>query len=301
MHPLSEVGPWARQKLDVLAKYLRAYTTVLKGERWCEGYIYVDAFAGPGTHSLRPSDGVSARDSQLRLIKDEPRTENFDDQQFIDGSPRVALSLVNPFTHYRFIELNPARAARLRELKTEYPNRDIVVWEKDCNSYLIQNLLARPKTFWTSHRAVVFLDPFGMQVPWSTLESLGSTNAIEVLINLPVGMAIQRLLRRDGRFSITQREKLDAYLGSSEWFDVIYESDETLFGVDMKKVEWSGEKLVDWYRKRLAESSFKFVSVPRLVRNTHGGHLYYLIHAGPNATGNKIANQILIKGMQDAV
>ena len=42
---------------------------------------------------------------------------------------------------------------------------------------------------------MVFLDPFGMQVPWSTIEALAKTKAMELIINFPLGMAIQRLLR----------------------------------------------------------------------------------------------------------
>ena len=30
-----------------------------------------------------------------------------------------------------------------------------------------------------------------------------------------------------------------------------------------------------------------------LITNTVGGPLYYLIHAGPNATGSKIASEVL--------
>jgi three-Cys-motif partner protein len=51
---------------------------------------------------------------------------------------------------------------------------------------------------WRKWRAVVFLDPFGMQVPWKTIAALAQTAAIEVFLNFPVGMSIQRLLKRSG-------------------------------------------------------------------------------------------------------
>src|SRR6476661_5227404 len=49
----SVVGPWAADKLDRLGKYLGAYTTIMRKQKWCEGYHYIDAFAGPGRHSIR--------------------------------------------------------------------------------------------------------------------------------------------------------------------------------------------------------------------------------------------------------
>src|SRR5436853_1593410 len=88
---------------------------------------------------------------------------------------------------------------------------------------------------WKHRRGLVFLDPFGMQVPWSTIELLAKTKAIEVFINFPVSMAIQRLLRRDARFSNEQRARIDLYLGSPNWFDVVYQKGTGLFGETVDK------------------------------------------------------------------
>jgi hypothetical protein len=48
------VGPWAKDKLDALGRYLTFYTTVLKNQdHWLRGTIFVDAFAGPGLSRVR--------------------------------------------------------------------------------------------------------------------------------------------------------------------------------------------------------------------------------------------------------
>ena len=47
-----EVGPWAEDKLECLRRYLSAYTTILRKQRF-KGYVYVDAFAGAGTAKIR--------------------------------------------------------------------------------------------------------------------------------------------------------------------------------------------------------------------------------------------------------
>jgi hypothetical protein len=48
----STVGPWAKDKLERLQKYLSAYTTIMRKQKLCKGYFYIDAFAGPGEHEL---------------------------------------------------------------------------------------------------------------------------------------------------------------------------------------------------------------------------------------------------------
>ena len=115
------------------------------------------------------------------------------------------------------------------------------------------------------------------------------------ILNFPVGMAIQRLLKRSGSFSESEREKLDQYFGTADWYDLLYKRHQDWFGDDIVKVEHSGQVLVEWYLKRL-RNIFPFVSSARLIRNTRGHPLYYLIHAGPNKIGAKIAENILAQG-----
>jgi three-Cys-motif partner protein len=142
---------------------------------------------------------------------------------------------------------------------------------------------------------VVFVDPFGMQVPWATFERLASTKAIEVFVNFPVNMAIQRLLKRSGKFSDKERKKLDDYFGDPSWYDLLYRETPTLFGTEVQKATGSGDKLVNWYRDRL-KALFGYASAAYLVSSTRNRPLYYLVHAGPNETGAKIATDVLKAG-----
>jgi three-Cys-motif partner protein len=283
----STVGPWAKEKLTCLGKYLHAYSTILHKQQSLR-YVYVDAFSGPGTHRLRQG---SATERSLSSVAQFP-FEDPEHAEYIRGSPRIALELEYPFTQYVFVENDPIRIAVLEKLKTEYANLQIAVREKDCNEYLRDTLVPRS---WGRWRGLVFLDPFGMQVPWSTIELLSRTKAIEVFINFPVGMAIQRLLRRDGKFTTQQRKRMDLYLGSPDWFDVVYQKSTGLFGETIGKAADSNVALTRWYRKRLKEL-FGFASSARLVRSSSNRPLYYLIHAGPNATGARIADHILRQG-----
>jgi hypothetical protein len=68
-----------------------------------------------------------------------------------------------------------------------------------------------------------------------------------------------------------------------------------VLGDNVEKIRNSGDVLVRWYRKRLKEI-FGYVSAAREIRNTRGRPLYYLIFAGPNATGARVAGDILKQG-----
>lgn len=288
-----DVGPWAQEKLECLRKYLHAYTTILSRRKF-KGYFYIDAFAGPGTLKIRRQK-TDDRAQKLLIEVSDHVAKDTGEAEYISGSPRVALDLERPFTDYVFIEIDGKKLNQLEELKNDYEseNRRIHLREQDCNNYLRKLI---KETQWTLWRGVVFLDPFGMQVPWDTIVEIGKTKAIEIFINFPVGMAIQRLLKRSGKFTPKERRKIDQYFGTDEWYDLLYDYREDLFGEDnITKVQNSGDLLVKWYRNRLKEV-FGYVSTAREIQNTRGRPLYYLIFAGPNETGAKIANEVLRQG-----
>jgi three-Cys-motif partner protein len=289
---LPEVGPWAADKLDRLRRYLSEYTKIMSRQTWAKGYVYIDAFAGSGRARIRKRATVS--DAQVTTLGQEFRSDS-EARQILNGSPRVALEIEPPFSIYVFLERDGSKLGALQHLSHEYAGRrKIRIRSGDCNQYLLRTM---SEVDWSKWRAVVFLDPFGMQVPWSTIASLAETNGIEVFLNFPVGMSIQRLLKRSAQFSEKERHKLDQYFGNVGWFDVIYPQSPSLFGPEPKKVHDSEQRLVEWYCGRL-KKAFGYVSKPYLIVNSHGGHLYFLIFAGPNPTGAKIASHVLSGGFK---
>lgn len=267
------------------------YTTVLKKQdRWLRGTIFVDAFAGPGLSRVRTREKAAEPPGLFGLDPESDAAE----VEFLKGSPRVALDIANPFNFYIFVEREGQRIAELKGLKVEYAlTRDVTVRGGDANAAL-QSWLASGID-WQHYRAVVFLDPFGMQVPWSTIEALARTKAIEIIINFPLGMAIQRLLTKSGDIPQDWQVSLDAFFGSKDWHTHVYESKADLFGPTRSKVSASGMKLLEWYRSRLS-GIFGNVSTARLVKNTRGNPLYYLIWAGPHKKGLVGAEHISSKG-----
>lgn len=291
------VGPWAAEKLEALRRALDYYTTYLKNQHYWQK-VYVDAFAGPSLSIVRtrPVETPKPACEQTgdlfggMLIEDteDPVEEEV---RYLKGSPRVALDLRNPFDRYIFIEKNPQRVAELEAMRQQYGDtRQMQIHAGDANAALLAMLGSgfSKKT----HRAYIFLDPFGIQVPWSTIEALAATGAIEVMINFPMGMAIRRMMPRSGDVPTGWSISLDTFFGTPDWREHVYHQTDDLMGQRTQKFADSEERLLEWYRARL-EEAFGFVSASKLITNTRGGRLYYLIWAGPRAEGMKGADYIM--------
>lgn len=291
------VGPWAKDKLDSLQRGLHYYTTRLKNQlQWKK--IYIDAFAGPGLSRVRAKPRDEA-EPLPDLFANEIETDPVEQEvEYLEGSPRVALSLENPFDHYIFIEKNPERLRALEALKQEYEARkhesgsayDIDIRSGDANQILLEVLGSGISK--RTHRGYVFLDPFGLQVPWSTIEALAKTGAIEVMINFPMGTTIRRMMPKSGDAPLGWQISLTTFFGSPDWRAHAYEEIDELMGKRTLKRLDSQQRLLEWYRRRLQEA-FGYVSEAQLIKNTRGSDLYYLIWAGPHPAGLKGANYIL--------
>jgi three-Cys-motif partner protein len=262
------IGPWSEDKLELLKKYLEAYTRIMKGQEWCTGYHYIDAFAGTG----------------------KPRAR--DEERYIDGSPRVALSIRWPFHRYIFIEKEPWRVERLRELEREFSERRIEIHEGDCNQIIVGKVVPRI-SYERRNRGFIFLDPFAMDIEWTTVEQVAGTRALEVLINFPA-MAINRTALPNNPYELTeaQIEKHNRFWGTPDWRGDIYEEVQTLFGPwEIKIRSTTAVRLGKLYKERL-EQAFPHVSYPLVMRNSRCVPLYCLIFAGHNETGARITQDI---------
>jgi len=199
-------GDWTSTKLAVLAKYLTAYTTALKDKpspdrRFRKAYI--DAFAGTGYRWMRREQDASGNLLFPDLAEAAP-------QELLDGSARLALKTQPRFDRYVFIERNAARCAELEALKTEFPELapDIRVEQGEANEE-IRRICDKD---WRSHRAVLFLDPYGMQVEWQTIEAIAKTKAIDMWLLFPLGIGVNRLLTRSGDIPAPTALKIANYL-----------------------------------------------------------------------------------------
>lgn len=168
------------KKLRAVQSYLNAFTTALKKQSF--ELLYVDACAGSGASISRRSNG------QAQLLEADEVTI---------GSAVRALKINTPFDRYIF---NDSKLKNVRSLTSivgeQFPSlRDrVTIMRSDANEVVTQ--LAR-QTNWRRTRAVVFLDPFGLQMKFSMVEELGRTGAVDLWYLVPV-LAMSRQVKGDG-------------------------------------------------------------------------------------------------------
>lgn len=135
-------------------------------------------------------------------------------------------------------------------------------------------------------------EPYGPHLHWETVAALANTGKFDVIINFPLAMAINRLVKRDGVIPERWQSQLDLCFGCRDWRDLAFGKDEGLFGDMHYKRTDAAAQLLGLYVRRL-EEIFEVVAQPSLVKNTQGRPLYYLIWASSNPRGLAIANHIL--------
>lgn len=284
-------GDWTSKKLDVLARYLGAYTTALEGKPTPERPFrkaYIDAFAGTGYRTMRKERDDDAPGGNLLF----PDLAEAAPQRLLDGSARLALKVEPRFDQYIFVERDAERCRELEGLKTEFPDlaTRIRVDHGDAN-ITIQQICSKD---WRSHRAVLFLDPYGMQVEWLTIEAIARTNAIDLWLLFPLGIGVSRLLTRSGEIPTGWRARLDKLLGTQDWYDEFYtvEHSATLFGDDEERVIKATNETIGRYFTQRLESIFRGVATPGVLRNSAHCPLYLLCFAAGNERGAPIALRI---------
>lgn len=280
-------GDWTATKLEVLRKYLRAYTTALKAQPFRLGYI--DAFAGTGYRqpTAQAESKPAGEDWLMDLAGD-------DAQSLLDGSAVVALKTEPRFDKYIFIERDGQRCAALESLRMSFPHLrdDIVVRQGDANEQ-VRQLCSKD---WLRHRrrAVLFLDPYGMQIDWSTIEAVAGTRAIDMWLLWPLGMGVNRLVTKSGEIPDGWARRLDAHLGTESWRDELYETKRSpgLFDQIEEREKVSTERIGEFYLSRLAGAFAGVAKSPGVLRNSKGSPLYLLCFAAGNPRGAKPACRI---------
>jgi len=225
-------------------------------------YAYIDGFAGTGYHELKTDESECG---SLFAELEEPAVA-----EFLDGSARMALQVEPRFHRYIFIEKSRKKTAELEKLRDQFPDKaaDIIIEKAEANAYL-QKLCAKP---WKDRRAVLFIDPFGMQLSWETLDAIAKTQAIDTWILI-----------------------LDTMFGETAWFDVFFpEQRLPLLDEDAtirRKV--ADPELIGKYFNQRLESIFAGVAPnPYTLKNTQGAPLFLLCFAAANPHAVKPALRI---------
>jgi three-Cys-motif partner protein len=257
-------GFWTRGKLELLRRYLDAFTTTTKNKS--TERIYLDVFGG------QPEN----RD---RLTND-----------LLDGSARIALSIDDPpFTRLRFLEVEPY-ATRLRTtLEEDFPDRDFQVVAGDCNATIRPTLQELAHLSWAPTFA--FVDPNGPDTHWSTMQALATFKRkdrpkTEIWLLLAAGM-FMRNLRTDGSVRPEDADQLTRMYGTDQW-KTIYAA---RVAGDLTPAEARDEyvNLMRWRLER--ELGYKWTH-PLEVFNEKGSSIYHMIFATDHQVGTQIMTSL---------
>jgi three-Cys-motif partner protein len=283
-------GAWTEIKLEIVKKYLNFYTRALTGLNL--PLIYIDAFAGTG--------------SRNETTKAIPIIGKIGEKVTLSGSARNALEIERPFDKYIFIEKKRKRYDELKKLKNEYDTLNIEVINNDANQ-ILTSIAKQPRWKEGNYRGVIFLDPYGLQVNWNTLEAISNTQKFDIWFLFSISGVCRQAAKDYGKVDDYKKERLNKIFGTNEWFNAFYNQKQKpiplkLFpgiGKDPEKIrrEANIKQIEEWVKKRL-EQCFPYVSNPKALPK-EGSQLFSLFfcvsNKAPNAIclAKKVANELL--------
>jgi three-Cys-motif partner protein len=260
----SEIGLWSEAKLDIIAKYAKAYSRILTKQEIFT-HIYVDAFAGPGLHRAKLTGHLVA------------------------GSPLNALEVEPPFAEYHFIDLDNKRVRALEKIAADHS--DVQLYHGDANRILVEKLF--PNLDYKSYRrALCLLDPYGLDLNWEVIKTAGELDTVEIFLNFPVHDMNRNVLIKDpARMDPRQVERMDRFWGDNSWREVAYSTTANLLGYEEKVC--TNDELAEAFRQRLLKvAGFEHVPEPVYMRNSRRAGLYYLFFASHKPAAAHIVNDI---------
>jgi len=269
--PHDQIGKWSETKLEIVKKYVRAYSIILSANPNLS-HFYIDAFAGSGIHISK------------------------DTKNYVLGSPLNAL-LVDPgFEKYFFIEAKGKKASALEQAKCKFPNGDKAsVYNGDCNAILLSEVF--PQIQWEQYRrGLCLLDPYGVHLKWNVIETAAKMRTIDMFLNFPI-MDINRNPLRRKVDSVTKSEikRMNEFWGDDSWREQLYDSQPDLFGNEIK-TKLGNSLIVSKFEERLKKvAGFKYVSHSIPMCNTNGAIIYYLVFASQKPVATDIVNEIFNK------
>ncbi|MCO5252295.1 MAG: three-Cys-motif partner protein TcmP [Candidatus Kapabacteria bacterium] len=280
-------GSWTTRKLDAFAKYVSAYLKIMNNQRHWKT-IYFDGFAGSGDRNITSTELYES----LLFTQEE--------EAGYKGAAERVLTLPDnlAFDYYYFIDNNKVSLENLKQKISHYgeeKNIKLVFRKGECNANL-DKLSRIMKDKPNVYASLIFLDPFGMQINWNSIENLKNTRS-DIWILIPTGVIVNRLLDRNG--TLKYLEKLQSFLGlnENEIKEHFYRGETaiTLFGDEeiITKISKPIERIAELYIKRL-RSIWEHVSdKPLVLKNTRGLPIYHFVFASNNQTAIKIANEII--------
>ncbi len=280
-------------KLSMLNAYLKAFTTALSRKNY--ELWYIDAFAGTGERT------VKFESSTATLFEEETdeRIERF------RGSAKLAIDVEPKFDRLFFIEKKQKFVLALNQLARDNSERKIEILHGDSNSE-IRKLVS--ENDWRKKRAVLFLDPYGMNVEWSTLEAIRATEAIDVWYLVSLAGLYRQATRAEEALTTDKQSALTRMLGTDTWRVEWYKETQRDLFDDIKKQRVANVDEIRQYVKIRLDTLFPKVLEPATLKhdtkNFPNFALFFAI-SNPNSNAinlaTRIADHILSSGKASQV
>jgi len=278
-------GPWTEKKLKAFSKYVWSYLTIMKKFSFWET-IYFDGFAGSGTKEKEANTPLY---EQLHITEAEEKTYK--------GAAERVLTLEDDltFNYYYFIDKEEKSLNKLKAKLKDIEGKKLVFRSGDMNKH-IKDLAKALHDKKKKLAALVFLDPFGMQIDWASIEALKGSRS-DVWILVPTGVIVNRLLDRAGKLEFS--DKLESFFGlpieEIKTFFYKHEKKQTLFGEEeiITKVSKPIEKIAKLYADRMKTIWQHVTDEPLVLKNRNGVPIFHFVFASNNENAKKIAKQII--------
>jgi len=253
--PALIAGEWAEEKHFYLSRYSDMVSTGMR-KKW-KNLTYIDLFSGPGKNIV-----------QINKKKKE-----------IDGSPLIAIKLKHPFSKYIFVEKSPQLINALKDRCQKFPIFNKMKFIKgDCNKKIAEVVNRIPE----GSLGIAFIDPYGLDFWFSSLEKLVNGRSMDMIINFPMGMAIKRNV---DRFIKKQWSRLDEFLGDDEWREEYKKR-------RLKNARGISKFFLDYYQAKLLKLGYYFdeeeyglLQGEVLIKGSKKVPLYYLFFASKDKKG----------------
>ena len=219
-----------------------------------------------------------------------------DAKTIVEGSALRAMKLMRKFSRYIFIEKDSRKLAELKETIEPHASVGEKI-EFICGSADVEIAKLCPHLNKPNVRSVVFLDPFGSQVGWTTLEALASTRHVDLWYLFPAGLSVNRQI--SSRFELTpeQEKSLDRLFGPNDWRNRFGKTEITRGLFDAMEEKSKSTTIDDITRFMIESMSKIFAGGVRnewLPLGRDGAHWYSLLFAMANASpqAKKIAHDV---------
>lgn len=187
---IPEVGAWADEKYKLLGGYSEIFTSGMKN-LW-DNLIYIDLFAGAGYVRIKGT-------SKIRM-----------------SSALIALSVNHKFNKYILCEEDPKCLSALKgRVERHFPGSNVEYIPGDSNENVEKIIEAIPKhSYEEKVLRFCFVDPFSLNLKFSTIKMLSFVGKIDFLILLALHMDGNRNLFN---YISENSKKVDEFIDDSSW------------------------------------------------------------------------------------